>query len=156
MQDSLLIFSSAQAITATAPSTNVLDMLTLRDEGVGNMIEINVYVSTLFTTSNAATLQIALQGSFTAGGGGTYYDILLSPVIAVAALTLGAHLFAVPLPRLYQPNAQAVNTPPAPPQYLRLNYTVGTGVFTAGALNAWLSADMDRQAYYNYKNNYTV
>jgi hypothetical protein len=151
MLDAQLIFSSAQPITASAPSTNVIDMLVARDIGVGNMLEINVYTTTLFV-GVGATMQIVLQGSNVAGGAGAYNDILMTAVIATAALIAGQHLFAVPLPRLWQPNQQAQGMP----RYIRLNYVVAGGPFTGGALNAWLAADLDRNAYYNYPKNYVA
>src|ERR1043165_1395584 len=108
MQDALLIFSSAQTLhSTTVASTSVLDLLTPRDIGVGNTVEINVYVSEAAVSAAGATLQVALQGSPTAGGAGTYYDIMLSPVMAVADLTLGSHIFQLALPRMYQPNLRS-------------------------------------------------
>lgn len=144
------LLSNAQALTTTAPSTNVIDMLVARDVGVGNALEINVYVVTAALTGGTS-LQIALQGSVTAGGAGTYYDILLSPVIVTAALTLGAHLFQVALPRLYQPNMRAIGMP----QYYRLNYTI-VGTYSAGAITSYITADMDIAQYFTYPRNYVA
>lgn len=154
MQDALQIFSAAQVITtASVASSKAIDMLVARDIGVGNMLEINVQVHAAFTIAGSApAIQIALQGSVTAGGGGTYYDILLSPVIAVTALTLGAKLFQVPVPRLWQPNMKAIGMP----QYIQLYYTLSGGTFTLGSLDAWLSAAPDREAYYTYPKNYVT
>ncbi len=143
------LFSNAQALTTTAASTNVLDMLTTRDIGVGNMLELNVIVPTALT--GGTSLQIVLQGSATAGGAGTYYDILLSPVIVAAVLTKGAQLFQCPVPRLYTPNMQAIGMP----QYLRLNYVI-VGTFGAGTITSYISAAPDRGAYYTYPRNYTT
>lgn len=142
-------FSSAQAITSTAASTNVLDLLIARDIGVGDTQEINVYTVAAFTSGGTPTLQVSLQGSV---DNATFYDINMSPVIAMSALVAGTHIFAVPMARLFQPNMQAVGMP----RYIRLNYVVASGPFTGGTINAWIGADLDRQAYYTYPRNYTV
>lgn len=147
MLDIQNIFSSAQPITATAPSTNVLDFLAPRDIGVGNMLELNISVNTLFATSNAGTLQVSFQGSV---DNTNFYDIVLSPVVVASELVAGRRILQQPVPRAFQPNMRAIGMP----QYYRLNFIVATGAFTAGKLDAWLSADMDRDAYYTYPNAY--
>lgn len=149
MLDSELIFSSAQTVGSTAVSTNVLDFLAPRDIGVGNMLELNIEVNTLFVTAGAATLQAVFQGSV---DNTNFYDIVLSPVVAVAALTAGSRILQQPVPRCFQPNMRAIGMP----QYFRLNYVVGTSTFSAGKLDAWLTADMDREAYYTYPRAYTA
>lgn len=147
MLDSLLKFSTAQAITATAVSTNVLDMLIGRDEGAGNALELNVYVTTAFVSAGGASLQVSLEASV---DNATFYAILFGPAVLSAALTLGAHLLAQPLPRLFQPLVQAIGIP----RYIRLNYIVAISTFSAGKVDAWLSAG-DRQVDKPvYPNNY--
>jgi len=147
------LFSNAQALhSTTVASTNVLDMLIARDIGVGNTQEINIYVTEAAVSAGGATLQCVLQTSPTAGGGGTFYDVLLSPVMAVADLTLGSHIFQVPLPRLWQPNEKSHGMP----QYLRMNYVIGTSTFSALAVTAYLASDLDRQAYFTYPRNYSA
>jgi hypothetical protein len=153
MLDAQLLLSNAQTLhSTTAASTNIIDLLTLRDIGVGNMIEVNVVVTEAAVSAGGATLQVVLQTSPTAGGAGTYYDIMMTAVMAVADLPVGRSLFKSPLPRLYQNNEQSHGQP----QYLRLNYVIGTSTFSALAVTAYLSAGLDRESYFTYPNNYTV
>lgn len=141
MYDINTLFSSAQAITSTAVSSNILDLATQRDLGAGGAnptLRLQASVTTAFVTANAATLQVQVTGCDTEGG--TYVVMAESKALAAAALTAGARLFDIDLPR------------PAPgqtmPRYLQLNYVVGTGVFSAGAVTAFLATDrMDQYAY---------
>lgn len=123
--DGNLLLDTAAAITTSTNSTNVIDLSTFRDMGVGQedgaTPQILCIVSTAFTTTNSATLQVAFQGSTDNSTWNTYVS---SPAYAAAALTAGARLLDIDVPR---PAAGL-----AIPRYLRLSYTVGTGVFSAG------------------------
>ena len=140
------------AITATRVSTNVIDALVARDEGAGNMLQFSVLVMTTFTTTNAATLQVQFETCSTAGG--TYLPLILSPVIAASNLIAGTNLTYL-VPR-NGPNDMTSGILGAPGQFLRLTYTVGTGVFSAGAVMAWLAASPDANTYASYTNNYVA
>lgn len=141
------------AITSTRVSTNVLDLLVGRDLGADEPIGIHVDVTTAFTTTNSATLQIDFEVCDTAGG--SYLALTYSPVIPVAQLIIGSPIFRVALPVNQVLNATA-GILKTPGRYIRLNYTVGTGVFSAGAVFAYISPRPDRNAYYSYPNNYTA
>lgn len=144
--------NTGTAITVTRVSTNVLDMLTSRDIGNGNRVYCTIRVLTTFTAAGAATLDIAYQVSNTEGAG--YVDLIQSPTIAVANLVAGTK-YGFVVPRNQFNNATA-GVLAAPGQYHRLNYTVGTGPMTAGAVMAYLSAAPDDDCYYSYPKNYTV
>lgn len=136
-----LLLSDKQAITASAPSTNVIDLgqqgtpykdaAALRyDFGVGEEIPLMMEINQSFASAEANnTLTIALQldseTSFTPDESidlGTY---------AKALLVAG---FKFPITRL----PRRVNL-----RYLRLNYTVGgTGNFSAGQITAQLGHPM--------------
>jgi len=158
MLDSTLIFdgtlpSTGVAVTATRVSTNVIDVLTARDVGAGNMLQFVVDVTTTFTTTNSATLQVQFETCSTAGG--SYIPLLLSPVIAASNLIAGVRPLAFILPR-NQFNNETAGVLQPPGQFLRLTYTVGTGVFSAGAVFAYLNPSPDVNTYYNYPNNYVA
>lgn len=65
--DKLLMFSEAQAVTASAASTDVIDLGpidgTRRDIGVGEPLEFWATVNTTATAAGAATLNVQLQTS---------------------------------------------------------------------------------------------
>jgi hypothetical protein len=163
--DQNLIFSTAQAITASAGSTGVYDMaqglttesgtyqtnaaaglpLTFgnatffgEDLGIGHhRLKLMAWIGTAFAT--LTSLQVSWQGAPDNGGstiaGLTFTTYASGPVIPVASLTANQ---IVPLPDWpFDPPFQ--NNPP--PRFVRLFYTVaGTnasaGTITAGVFNA--------------------
>lgn len=138
--------SVAQVITATAASTNVMDELIARDIGAGNALQLNVHGVAAFAT--LTSLQIAWQTSV---DNVTFYDEILSPVIAVANLVANTPLFRCVLP------PRGWNQPSrAPARYYRLNYTVAGSNATTGTVNAWISALPDQDQVYFYPRNYTA
>jgi hypothetical protein len=140
------------AITSTASSTNVIDLLVSRDLGADDVLELHVDVLQAFTTTNSATLTIAFQTSQSTNSG--FVTLLTSPTYAASDLILGAPIFRYEVPLNQALNdTNGVLQPPG--RYLRLNYTVGTGIFSAGTVFSYLNARQDRQQYYTYPNNYT-
>lgn len=145
MLDANLIFdgtlppAAGAAITVSRASTNVLDMLANRDIGAGMAAPtgLHVKVTQAFTAGGAATLQIAYQ---TSPDNATFVDIMLSPIIPVASLVLGAPMFIYRVPQFQ------LNDTGTPNRYHRLNYTVATGPMTAGAVFAYLAAGMDQDS----------
>lgn len=135
--DGLLLFSSAQAITATAASTNVIDLLNARDLGAADPeLQVACYVSTAFATTNAGTLQVAVQGST---DNVTFTTYAQSRAYAVTELTAGAKLLPIEMP--------AKGSMDALPRYVRLDYIV-TNAFTGGAVTSMLVLDRpDPQQY---------
>jgi hypothetical protein len=129
--DGNLLFDSAAAITSSANSTNTIDLANFRDLGVDGgeyaVPKLMVLVNTAFTTGGGATLQVNFQGSTDNSTWTTYAS---SPVYAAAALTAGARLFDIDMPR--PPAGVAI------PRYVRLSYTVGTSTFSAGAVTSAL------------------
>ena len=130
--DSTNLFSSAQAITATAASTNVIDLGAtgkvvggtanlVRDIGLGQRIPLRIQVVEAFNTltSLAVTIQVDDNEAFSSP---TTVD---SQTIALAGLTLGAvfnGLYFVP--------------PKTNERYVRLNYTVAGTNPTLGKITA--------------------
>ena len=129
--DQTLLFSDAQAITATAASTNIIDTLATgtvygaaaalsKDIGKGNRIPINIQVVEAF--NNLTSLTIDLQVDSVEGFGSP--KTVVSQTIALADLIAGkvSTLHFVPAG--------------ADERYVRVNYTV-TGVApTTGKVSA--------------------
>ena len=108
--DSLLQFSNAQALTATAVSTNVIDLSSDRDIGIGEPMAavVTVGVAADYTTTDE-TYQFTLQTS-------TDEDFT-SPITVVASAAINGDELAagakVVLPMGFDNK-----------QYLRVNYTL--------------------------------
>ncbi|MGH8810367.1 MAG: Bbp16 family capsid cement protein [Advenella sp.] len=140
--DKLLMFSEAQAVTATAASTDVIDLSpmkgTKRDIGVGEPLEFWATVNTTATADGAATLNVQLQTSADNSAWVTLYD---SGTLALASLTAGKRILSTKVP------AGVL-------KYLRVNYVVATGPLTAGAFTAGINLDVD--ANYSYPSGFTV
>lgn len=112
-------FSSKQAITATAASTNVIDLGVSRDIGKGFKVPLLVQVNESFDalTSLTVTIQTDTDEAF-----GTAVN-LTEQTIALADLVSGAQF-----------GFQIV--PTGTQRYLRLNYTVTGGAPTTGTITA--------------------
>lgn len=174
--DTLVLFSTAQAITVTAPSTTVYDVTNAGagnapnmiggvtstgnaligfDIGAGDGFAIpTVYwnVPTTFTAGGAATLTIALQAAVDNGSNspGTYFTIVQTGALAVANLTSGTSgQFQVP------EISPDMGFGEVMPRFYRLNYTVATGPFTAGTLSANIVLNPQQATKIgNYPSNY--
>lgn len=156
MLDGLLLFSNAQALTATAVSTNIVDLgvgRDLGDEGEDHPLKVLITSDNAFASAGGTgTLTIAVQGAPDDGTGspGTYYNMALTDALTITQLNFGAggsaggtELFPIDLPI----------SPPGKdkPRFLRINYTVGTQNFTAGHITATLAighqSDVVKAAY---------
>lgn len=139
--DALLQFSNAQALTATAVSTNLIDLGSDRDIGIGEPMAavVTVGVSADFTAGNETyqfTLQTATDAAFT-----TAVTVVSTAVINGSALAAGKK---VVLPMGHE-NLQ----------FLRINYTLG-GTTPTATVDAFLTplSMVDGVAY--YASGYTV
>ncbi len=133
--DGLLQFSSNQAVTTTAVSTNVIDLLNARDIGIGDdSLSIVAVPSVTFT--GGTSIQVVLQGS---ADNSTFTDMVSGSVVAVANAVQGARLANFDMP-LVAPG-QAL------PRYIRLNYVV-VGTMGAGQITSMIV--LDRQANLQY------
>lgn len=141
--DKLLMFSEAQAVTASAASTDVIDLGpidgTRRDIGVGYPLELFVNVNTTATAAGAATVNFQLQ---TSPDNSTWTTLTTSGDLALTALTAGKRVMSQKVPQGVQ-------------RYLRLNYVVGTGPLTAGAFTAGINLDVDNNSPYPIRSRIT-
>ncbi len=170
--DNNLIFSNTQAITATAPSTNVIDLqgaLALNvgvgtvfgeDIGIGDGVaipNIGAYVTTAFTAGGSATMTIAAEyaadtgASEPAGTPDTYQIAVQTDAIPVASLVVGAKLIPI-----YWPQVQLPGDIFPLPRYLRLLYTVATGPMITGKVFAGLILQRDDNIVGKYPSGFTV
>lgn len=138
---------SGSALTVSRQSLNTLDMLSQRDVGVGDDLELHVQVGLAFV-GVGASLQIVFMSS---PDNVTFYEELLSPVYPVALLVAGRRLFRYKWP-IWQPNDPG----PKPGRYFRLAYSVQGGPFTAGTVIAYVTGGGDRQVFIPYGPNYNV
>lgn len=137
---------TGQAITATAISTNVLDLRptsgngpALVDEGISLedlWLVVQCDQSADFAAAGAATLTITLESDSTADLATSPTVHYSSPVIAKATLVKGYVAVRTQIPSGdYE-------------RYVGVRYTVGTGPFTAGGAYAFLTPTVDRNKTY--------
>jgi hypothetical protein len=180
MLDANLQFSNAQAITATAASTNIYDQATglmvtttyvaatalalnwgpnvtvfAEDLGIGKgpgTPRVVVNVGTVFAT--LTSLQVQFQGAIDAGGtatsGLTFTTYIMTDTIAAALLTANTRIASFDWPMR--------KTGASLPRFIRLNYVVAGSSATTGTVTSDITlGDSDAQstlAY--YPSGYTV
>lgn len=141
--DKLLMFSEAQAVTATAASADVIDLGpidgTRRDIGVGYPLEFWTTVNTTATAAGAATVNVQLQTSL---DNSTWTTIASSGDLALSSLVAGKRIVSQKVPSGVQ-------------KYLRVNYTVGTGPLTAGAFTSGINLDVANNTPYPTRSKIT-
>ena len=124
--DKFLEVSDAQAVTATAPSTDVIDTKQVRSNLGMSELEMVVTLAETATAAGAATVTVALQDS---ADNSAWRDIA-SKTLAIADMKAGAsHVLGIP----HQTQ-----------RYLRVNYTVATGPLTAGKFSAQVVAGIQQ------------
>lgn len=115
-------FASAQVVTVTAPSTDVIDQGANQDAGVGGKLQVLVQVDTAFTAAGAATMQIQLQCDSDSAFG-TVKTVIETDAIPVATLIAGYRAI-LPIPYYLDK------------RYIRVNYVIATGPMLTGAISA--------------------
>lgn len=124
IMDNKLVFSDAQAITASAASDYYLNFVeTAPNLGKGTPLYIRFVIEETFVTGDS--LVIALQHGATTTPA---TEILALTAILTANLTKGAYI-----PEIKVPDEHL--------QYMRLYYTVSGSNFTLGKITAFISLD---------------
>ena len=138
-------FADSQVVTATAISTNVIDLgatNTLKDIGSGEDVCLIVQVDAAATAAGAATVTFSLESDSTADLATSPTVHFTSAAIAKTALTAGSTQLAIKLPSgSYE-------------RYLGVRFTVATGPLTAGSFSAFLTTDA--QTWRAYARNYVA
>jgi len=149
--DAALQFSNAQAITSTAASTNIVDFTVPNgvDMGIGeHSLRFAIYCTAAFTTGNSATLQVQVQAAPNSSGSpGTYITMTETDALAASVLIINAK---IPIDLTHRATGQALY------RFIRLNYVVGTGTFSAGSITAFLVNDRDDNPVGQYASGYSV
>lgn len=127
--DQQALFSAAQAITATAASTNVIDTGSAKDVGKYGDIPLLIQVVEGFNnlTSLTVTVQTDDNSAFSSAA-----DVL-SMTIPLASLVLGYKSPVITLPMKME-------------RYIRLNYTVTGTAPTTGKVTAGITGGVQTNA----------
>jgi hypothetical protein len=120
--DKSLTFSNAQAVTATAASTDYIDLGSARQIGLAKQLFVLFTVNTTTVSAGATTMTIKIQTDGDVAFGSAA-DLYTSASIAKATLVAGYQI-AIPIPISGME------------RYVRLYYTVSTADFSAGAFSA--------------------
>lgn len=163
LQDQNLVFSSAQAVTVTAPSTFTYDMLTsalLLSSAGAYTVPPNAIIGVnqsffgedlglgrgkgtpsveVFTGSGtpgvATSLQIALQGA-PDNGGGAVSGLTFTPYIMTGPIPLASILASKRIAAFDLPKRQIGQ---ALPRFINLNYIVAGAAFTGLTLSSYIN-----------------
>lgn len=135
--DALARFSDDQAITASAPSTDIMDLGSPRNIGVGEELYLVVVVTEAMV--GAGTVEFRTETDDNSGfTSGTYKSHFTFPVASPAGTKKIARL-----------NPGEFNE-----QFLRGDYVVAGGALTGGKFEAFLTCTVD--AYTAYEDNITI
>lgn len=138
--DSLLKFSDAQALTATADSTNVVDLGVDRDIGMGEPVAVVITVGVAADiTTGDETYQFQVEtDSVEALSSAT---VIADQTVAAANLTAGDKV-VLPIGHANE-------------RYLQVVYTLG-GTTPSVTVDAQLMPMSQIDGYTNYANGYTI
>lgn len=144
--DALLEFSALQAVTATAVSTNTLDLLTAQDIGEGTELYVDFKVGTTFLAAGGAS-NMTLQ-------------LITSAAADLSSPTVIAQTGAIPKATLIAGYRTALRIPPQigskGQRYFGVQYTVDTNNMTAGTISARMVNTIEDGLGKNYASGFAV
>lgn len=118
--DKLLQVSDAQAVTASAASTDVIDFGQANpNSGINHNTSLAITVDETATAAGAATVTFSVQDS---ADNSSFADVAVTAATGKAALPAGAQVL-IQMPVVHR-------------RYVRAYYTVATGPLTAGKFSA--------------------
>jgi len=138
--DAQLELSSAQAVTAAAASTNIVDLGAVRDIGTGEELYlVGVVTTTMDDTGDNSTLAVTLETDDNASfSSATSLQTLFTfPAVSAAGTIRYARI-----------------QPAAFERYIRGYYTPANGNLSAGAFDLFVTKDI--QKYQSYASGFTV
>lgn len=137
-------FSNAQALTATAASTDYIDLGAVRNIGAGESLYLVLHITTAFTDSGSdSTMTPSLE---------TDDNTSFSSVATLRTYDVFAALTAINTIRKYR--LEPVTDAGSYERYLQMRYTIANGNLTTGAVSAFLLEDV--QAWRAYAAGYTI
>lgn len=135
IMDKELLFSDAQAVTAAAASTNLVDLGGANDVGTGENLYVVAVVDVAFTDAGSdSTLAVKVQtdDDVAFGSATDAQELFTFPALAAAG--------SVKIARL-QPGA-------IDERYMRLFFTPAGGNLTTGSITAFIAHDIDKWKAY--------
>ena len=140
--DAQLLFSDAQAITADAASTNIVDLSQVRDIGTGQSLYLVTIVDVAMTDSGSdSALAVIIEGDSTT---------TLTPDASFTAFTIPATTAAGEkfIHRL-DPGAAVLQY-----QYIGIQYTPSNGNLSTGSFTTFITINIDD--WKAYADNITI
>lgn len=139
--DAQNLYSDAQAVTASAASTNIIDHDISRNLGVGQELYLVVVCDVAMTdASSDSTVAVTLESDNDSAFGSVDDTQTIGTFAALSAV--GARLVAKLSPDLVDS------------RYSRVYYTVANGNLSTGSFTAFLTTSID--AYTAYANGYAI
>lgn len=146
LMDKEVELSATQLVTATAISTNVIDLQaggalfapTLQNIGAGEPVFLHILVTGVVTAAGAATVVFSLESDSDAALSTSVTTHWSSAAIGKATLVAGYKVITIALPteKRYE-------------RYLGVRYTVATGPLTlVSSFSAWLSPAVQTKDVY--------
>lgn len=144
--DANLTLSASQVVTATAFSTNTIDLGVNRDIGAGEELNLYVNIEQSAAAAGAATVNFQVVASDNANLS-TPTIIGQTDAIPKANLLVGTQI-TIPVPRSFIKKLGQ--------RYFGLQYTVGTGPLTAGIFSCGVIIDAADSGLKYYPSGFSV